>query len=109
MNRRQFLGAAAACGGLASCLSVPPPTPDGPPNVILLMADDLGWGDVGFNGNRIVAANSSTVDEIRLAENIRPPGRNTHLQRSLFCILRREPQLAQDTHLLRTRDLHAYK
>lgn len=24
---------------------------DGKPNVILLMADDLGWGDVGFNGN----------------------------------------------------------
>ncbi|MEM7374664.1 MAG: sulfatase-like hydrolase/transferase [Bacteroidota bacterium] len=25
-----------------------------PPNILLIMCDDLGWGDVGFNGNRTI-------------------------------------------------------
>lgn len=25
-----------------------------PPNIILMMSDDQGWGDVGFNGNEVL-------------------------------------------------------
>ncbi len=25
-----------------------------PPNIVLIMCDDLGWGDVGFNGNKVI-------------------------------------------------------
>jgi arylsulfatase A-like enzyme len=43
MNRRQFLGAGAAALGAAA--------PAGRPNVVFILTDDQGWGDVGIHGN----------------------------------------------------------
>jgi len=36
---------------LMGCSASAPATSKGQPNVILVMCDDLGWGDVGFNGH----------------------------------------------------------
>jgi arylsulfatase A-like enzyme len=48
MNRREFIATS-----LGSCLPLRG-APANRPNIILMMADDLGWGDPGFNGNRII-------------------------------------------------------
>lgn len=46
----------AACllGPLAARAAEPAPGVPPPPNIILCMADDMGWGDTGYNGNRVL-------------------------------------------------------
>ncbi len=57
------------------------------PNVILMMADDLGWGDVGFNGNQTIrtphldamAANGLRLNRFYAAAPVCSPTRGSCL------------------------------
>jgi len=57
------------------------------PNIILIMADDLGWGDVGFNGHEIIktphldemAENGLRMDRFYVASPLCSPARGSCL------------------------------
>lgn len=52
INRLTLAGAALFATASATCATAK--MADAKPNVILMMADDLGWGSVGFNGNKVI-------------------------------------------------------
>ncbi|GAA0879151.1 sulfatase-like hydrolase/transferase [Algoriphagus jejuensis] len=57
------------------------------PNIILIMADDLGWGDVGFNGNKVImtpgldkmASSGVVLDRFYAAAPVCSPTRGSFL------------------------------
>src|SRR5204863_9869881 len=56
MNRRQFL---AAAGGAAIRRAA---APSRPPNIVWIMADDLGYGDLGCYGQKYIR--TPNVDQL---------------------------------------------
>jgi arylsulfatase A-like enzyme len=56
IGRREFMKAAGAgmCLSLMGCFSTSGKSRSKKPNIILCMADDQGWGDVAYNGHRVL-------------------------------------------------------
>lgn len=50
MNAARRLGSHLALAGLAAALAICPCAHAAPPNVVVVIADDMGWGDVGVHG-----------------------------------------------------------
>jgi arylsulfatase A-like enzyme len=53
MQRRDFLKTAGASLGVTT-LGAFAQSPKRPPNVVLIMSDDQGWGDIGSHGNPLI-------------------------------------------------------
>lgn len=67
LSRREFLNFISS-GAVALTISKPlfsKTTQADKPNIILCMADDMGWGDPGFNGNKIIK--TSNLDKMAKA------------------------------------------
>lgn len=82
MNRRHFLATVSAAA-LAACASPPSPTPGRKPNIVLILADDLGYGDLGVSGARLIrtpnidrlAAEGARLTSFYASANVCTPSR----------------------------------
>ena len=53
MNRRVFFSVLTVLGVLGLAKRAAADKTETKPNVVIIVADDLGWADVGFHSNRI--------------------------------------------------------
>ncbi len=97
LSRRNFMRSAvtgAIAMALPQALFSKTKGPD-KPNIILCMADDMGWGDPGFNGNKIIKTGNldATAKAGMLAYAWKLPNRSASLSiRNLLRKCRTHPQ-----------------
>lgn len=84
ISRRHFLQSSVAAAALAACASPPPADASSrKPNIVLILADDLGYGDLGVFGNGMIrtpnidrmAAEGARLTNFYAAANVCTPSR----------------------------------
>ena len=79
MNTKWFLGA----GLIVLVLAMPSNAAAPPPNVVLILADDLGWWDLGCCGSTFYE--TPAIDRLAAQGRRASSGRAKTVRRSMLC------------------------